>query len=182
VLRGGSTQPPLQGAAAANELGLTQQVPIRDVYVTAGRARTFRVGKVMVPVIHVPAWQLSLGRSGAGAAVRALEWLGPSHAGEALVRLKKTLPKEERQVLAAFRGALPFWMGQAITKEFVCVVEVAEDSFLLWITTLERRLSCTQRDWLPMFRERIPDAGYVDYSEVSKWFMVDRKEGSTLFL
>jgi hypothetical protein len=56
------------GAAAANELGLTTQVPVREVYLTSGRSRRLKLGAQVVELRHVPAWQLVLPGSPAGAA------------------------------------------------------------------------------------------------------------------
>lgn len=105
------------GANAANALGLTQQVPIREVYLTSGRTRKLKLGRSEVLVKHVPRWMLALGTGPAGAAVRALAWMGPTHAGESLATLRRTLPHNEWRALASARAALPSWMAQAIGKE-----------------------------------------------------------------
>ena len=42
------------GANAANALGLTQQVPIREVYLTSGRSRKLKLGRSEVTVKHAP--------------------------------------------------------------------------------------------------------------------------------
>ncbi|MFT3814462.1 MAG: DUF6088 family protein [Acidovorax sp.] len=105
------------GASAANTLGLTQQVPIREVYLTSGRTRKLKLGRSEVLVKHAPRWMLALGARPAGAAVRALAWIGPSHADESLAALHRTLPHAEWQALESARAALPGWMAQAIGKE-----------------------------------------------------------------
>ncbi|HRP21806.1 MAG TPA: DUF6088 family protein [Alicycliphilus sp.] len=105
------------GASAANALGLTQQVPIREVYLTSGRTRKLKLGRSEVLVKHVPRWMLALGVRPAGAAVRALAWIGPSHANESLATLHRTLPHAEWQALESARASLPGWMAQAIGKE-----------------------------------------------------------------
>ena len=105
------------GASAANALGLTQQVPIREVYLTSGRTRKLKLGRSEVLVKHAPRWMLALGARPAGAAVRALAWIGPSHAGESLTTLHRTLSHAEWQALASARASLPGWMAQAIGKE-----------------------------------------------------------------
>lgn len=102
------------GAAAANALGLTQQVPIREVYLTSGRTRKLKLGRSEITVKHAPRWMLALGSGEAGAAVRALAWMGPSHARESLVTLRRTLPPSEWRMLASARAALPSWMARAI--------------------------------------------------------------------
>lgn len=105
------------GANADNALGLTQQVPIREVYLTSGRTRKLKLGRSEVLVKHAPRWMLALGTRPAGAAVRALAWIGPTHAGQSLASLRRTLPRSEWQALASARATLPGWMAQAIGEE-----------------------------------------------------------------
>jgi hypothetical protein len=105
------------GANAANALGLTQQVPIREVYLTSGRTRKLKLGKSEVIVKHAPRWMLALGPGQAGAAVRALAWMGPAHVRESLAALRRSLPFSEWQTLTSSRAALPSWMARAIGEE-----------------------------------------------------------------
>jgi len=105
------------GANAANALGLTQQVPIREVYLTSGRSRKLRLGLYEVTVKHAPRWMLALGTGQAGAAVRALAWMGPPHVHESLATLRRTLPATEWQTLMSGRASLPSWMARAIGQE-----------------------------------------------------------------
>ncbi|HRP97482.1 MAG TPA: DUF6088 family protein [Rhodocyclaceae bacterium] len=105
------------GAIAANTLGLTQQVPVREVYLTSGRTRKLKLGRSEIVVKHVPRWMLALGTGPAGAAVRALAWLGPTHASRSLATLHRSLPPAEWQILASSRAALPSWMARAIGEE-----------------------------------------------------------------
>lgn len=107
------------GASAANALGLTQQVPIREVYLTSGRTRKLRLGRSEVLVKHAPRWMLALGARPAGAAVRALAWIGPAHAAQSLATLRRTLSRSEWSALTSARATLPGWMAQAIGKEAV---------------------------------------------------------------
>ena len=116
--RSGETVVP-HGAAAANALGLTQQVPIREVYVTSGRTQKLKLGRSEVLVRHAPRWMLALGSGRAGAAVRALAWMGPAHVQESLAALHLTLPTAEWRALASARAALPSWMARAIGEEAV---------------------------------------------------------------
>ena len=105
------------GASAANALGLTQQVPIREVYLTSGLTHKLKLGRSEVLVKHAPRWMLALGARPAGAAVRALSWIGPNHAHESLATLRHTLPSTEWQALTSARATLPGWMAQAIGEE-----------------------------------------------------------------
>ena len=107
------------GANAANALGLTQQVPIREVYLTSGRSRKLKLGRSEVTVRHAPRWMLALGSGQAGAAVRALAWMGPTHIRESLAALRRTLPPAEWRTLMSGRAALLLWMARAIGEEAV---------------------------------------------------------------
>ena len=111
--RGESVAP--HGAAAANELGLTTQVPVREVYLTSGRSRRLQLGAQVIELRHVPAWQLVLLGRPAGAAIRALAWLGPERASEALRTLQRKLPPTELQAVVAARAWLPTWMAQEVS-------------------------------------------------------------------
>ncbi len=105
------------GATAANALGLTRQVPIREVYLTSGRTRKLKLGRSEVLIKHVPRWMLSLGNGPTGAAVRALAWMGPAHVEKSLATLHSTLSPSEWRELAAARAALPSWIARAIGEE-----------------------------------------------------------------
>lgn len=104
------------GAAAANRLGLTHQVPTREVYLTSGRSRRLKVGAQMVELRHAPAWQLVLPGRDAGDVVRALAWLGPEKAGGAISQLQKTLRSRELKEVASARSHLPTWMAHEVSQ------------------------------------------------------------------
>ena len=104
------------GVAAANALGLTTQVPIRSVYLTSGRSRTMNFGKQVIELRHAPRWQLSLANRPAGEAVRALAWLGPEKAEEALKTLKRKMPAGAFGELVAVAPQLPTWLARSVGK------------------------------------------------------------------
>ncbi|KAA5601778.1 DUF6088 family protein [Blastochloris sulfoviridis] len=104
------------GAAAANTLGLTTQVPVRSVYLTSGRTRKMNLGKQVVELRHAPRWQLALANRPAGEAVRALAWLGPEKAEAALLALKRNLPQTTFNELVAAAPQLPTWLARSVGK------------------------------------------------------------------
>ena len=104
------------GAAAANELGLTTQVPVREVYLTAGPSRSLKLGNQVVELRHAPAWQLVLPGSPAGALVRALAWLGPEKAGQAIDTVGGRLSDREKAAVLELRRLLPTWMAQQVSR------------------------------------------------------------------
>lgn len=104
------------GAAAANSLGLTTQVPVRSVYLTSGRTRKMSLGKQIVELRHAPRWQLAMPHRPAGQAVRALAWLGPEKAEAALKTLKRKLPPAAFSELVAAAPQLPTWLARSVGK------------------------------------------------------------------
>ena len=103
----------VHGAAAANTLGLTTQVPTTPVFLTTGRSRKLKLGWQVVELRHTPAWQFSV-RGLAGEAVRALAHVGEKGGREAIERLRSRLPREERRALVAARPRLPAWMAEQV--------------------------------------------------------------------
>ena len=103
------------GAMAANQLGLTTQVPVREVYLTSGRSRSLKLGAQVIELRHVPEWQLVMPGRPAGAAIRALAWLGPKRVGAALRTIRKGLPQSELQAMVGLRGRLPTWMAEEVS-------------------------------------------------------------------
>lgn len=104
------------GAAAANVLGLTTQVPVRSVYLTSGRSRRMNFGKQVVELRHAPRWQLALAHRPAGEAVRALAWLGPEKAENALKTLKRDMPPSVFDELLAIVPQLPTWLARSVGR------------------------------------------------------------------
>ena len=104
------------GAAAANLLGLTTQVPTKVVYLTSGRSRRLTLGAQVVEMKHAPQWMLLPSHRAAGEAVRALAWMGERHAAEALATLKHKLPRSTVDELIALRPALPTWLSNSIGR------------------------------------------------------------------
>ncbi len=104
------------GAAAANRLGLTAQVPARLVYLTSGRSRKMRLGKQIIELRHAPRWQFALAQRPGGEAIRALAWLGPDRAETALQTLKRKLAPAAFNELVAAAPQLPTWLARSVGK------------------------------------------------------------------
>ena len=104
------------GATEANALGLTTQVPTREVFLTSGATRKLRLGNRTVELKHGSRWQLALGKRPAGKAIRALSWLGPEQALPALKILSTKLSPEEWAAMRAARAALPSWLARAVSQ------------------------------------------------------------------
>jgi hypothetical protein len=103
------------GAAAANTLGLTTQVPVRSVYLTSGRSRRLAFGAQTVELQHAPHWQLALASRPAGEVIRALAWLGRQRGATVAARLARTLSPETVEELSNARSRLPTWMAEQVS-------------------------------------------------------------------
>lgn len=103
------------GAAAANALGLTTQVPVRQVFLTSGRSRQLKLGSQTVELHHAPSWQLLYPGQAAGDVIRSLAWAGPSGSEAALGRLKRKVPASELLAVANARARLPTWLASQVS-------------------------------------------------------------------
>ena len=112
VQRGETIVP--SGAAAANALGLTTQVPVKSVYLTSGRSRVLNLGQQAVELRHAPRWQLTLGNKTSGQVVRALAWLGPDEAPKALQILRSTLAETAKTELVSAAPQFPTWLARLV--------------------------------------------------------------------
>ncbi len=104
------------GAAAANMLGLTTQVPARAVYLTSGRSRRLALGAQTIELQHAPRWQLALAGRPAGDVIRALAWLGPRRGATLAPQIGGALSARSLQELSAARGRLPTWMAEQVSQ------------------------------------------------------------------
>lgn len=112
--RRGETVVP-HGATEANSLGLTTQIPVREIFLTSGRTRNLSLGGREVELRHAPGWQLLMAHRVAGAAVRALSWAGPGRAREVVIALKTRLSSSDVRELLAARSRLPTWMAREVS-------------------------------------------------------------------
>lgn len=103
------------GAAAANALGLTTQVPVRQVFLTSGRSRKLKLGSQTVELRHAPPWQLLYPGQAAGEVIRSLAWVGPTGSSRALRQLERKLPASELRAVANARARLPTWLASQVS-------------------------------------------------------------------
>ena len=104
------------GAAEANSLGLTTQVPTREVYLTSGPSRRLKLGHREIELKHGNRWQMLLGKRPAGQAIRALIWFGPEQAPKILEVLRSKLSSQEWEAMRQARARLPSWMAKAVSE------------------------------------------------------------------
>jgi hypothetical protein len=115
--REGAQQLVSSGAAAANALGLTTQVPAQQTFLARTRSqKRYVFGKQEVTVRQAAAWNFLLCDRPAGQAIRALGWLGPDQAGAALPRLRTVLLPEEWEALLSVSAELPLWLATLLNN------------------------------------------------------------------
>lgn len=104
------------GARAANNLGLTTQVPMEEVFLTTGKERTLSIGRRKVFLKHAPAWQTVMPNSKAGEAIRAIAHMGPKHAATYAKAVRSKLAPNEWKQVSKMKPNVPAWMVRAINE------------------------------------------------------------------
>lgn len=104
------------GATSANALALTTQMPVQMVFWTSGRSRELNLGKLVLHLSHVPAWQLALAKEPAGEIVRALAWAGPERVHAVLKQIEEKIPRSELLKVALEIPLFPGWLASALIR------------------------------------------------------------------
>jgi hypothetical protein len=121
----GAQQLVSSGAAAANALGLTTQMPVEQTFLARSRSqKRYVFGRQQVTIRPAAAWNFLLADRLAGQAIRALTWLGPDQASAALPTLRSTLPPEEWRALLSVRAELPLWLAELLSEPAPIPLEV----------------------------------------------------------
>ena len=96
-------------------LGLSDQVPVRTLFLTDGRSRTVRIGRRQIVLKQTTARQMATGGRVSGTVIQALRWLGQRHVGEmTVVKLRRRLSDSDKdQLLKDIRHA-PAWVAKVI--------------------------------------------------------------------
>lgn len=110
------------GAYAANRLGLSEQVPMRLVFLTDGPSRRVMVGKQEIRLKRTTLRNMATAGTTAGLIIQALKYLGRRQVDEStLQRIRERLTDEERERLLPQVPYAPAWIGailrQLATKE-----------------------------------------------------------------
>lgn len=115
VQTGGKLAP--SGAAAANQLGLSTQVPARASYATSGRTRIGKAAGRSLTLRHSRAPVLDQASDTANAVVQALAQLGRKQVdADVIQRLAARVDDADMKQLLQARPAMPGWMGDVILK------------------------------------------------------------------
>jgi Family of unknown function (DUF6088) len=114
------------GAAAANRLGLSTQVPAKPVYLTDGRSRQVRIGGMVFQIRHAAPKELSTASRTSAMVFQALRHLGQAAVDEQVIaRLRRALSADQRQELLRDSRYTTDWIAAVVrqiaadTKELV---------------------------------------------------------------
>jgi hypothetical protein len=115
-IQAGDTLAP-SGAAAANSLGLSTQVPARASYAINGRSRTKRAAGRSVTLRHSRAPVLEGVPDDANAVVQALAYLGKNEVdADVIQRFARRIDDKDMKALLQARSHLSGWMGDVVLK------------------------------------------------------------------
>lgn len=105
------------GAHAANLLGLSEQVPVRMVFLTDGRGRTVSVGRRKIVLRRTPPRQMATAGRKSGTIIQALRWLGSRSVDETVMsRLRRQLAPHELKQLARDARYAPAWIADIMRR------------------------------------------------------------------
>jgi hypothetical protein len=106
---GWAVQP--SGAAAANALGISTQVPARVVLRTDGPSRTIDAGGWKIELKHTAPRFFLRGRQHSGQVMQALRWMGRDGVTqESIDHLRKILPPSAKKELRSDLTRAPLWL------------------------------------------------------------------------
>lgn len=105
------------GAAAANNLGISTQVPAKSSYATTGRTRTKRAGGRSLTLKHSRAPVLDNAPGAANSVLQALAHLGKDNVDDDKIRhFASRLDDRTMKRLVQARPDMPGWMGDVVLK------------------------------------------------------------------
>ncbi len=103
------------GAYAANLLGLSNQIPMKIVFLTDGPARKLQVGKLLISLKRTTPRNMATAGKISGTVIQALRWLGQHNVDDhAIAMLRERLNSDERAKLLKDIHYAPVWISQII--------------------------------------------------------------------
>lgn len=110
------SQVQVAGARAANELGLSTQVPAKSTYLTNGPSRRVVLGKRVVDLRHASPKHLIAPGSAAGTVVQALRHVGVFRAADVEQVAARHLSAKDKKTLASTAVQAPAWMRPTLVS------------------------------------------------------------------
>ena len=102
------------GAYAANLLGLSDQVPAKAVYLTDGRSKRIRLGKLDIALRQTSPRSMATEGTISGLVNQALRYLGRTHVTDDTV--DRRLSPDDRKQLSKDVAYAPAWVGDIMRR------------------------------------------------------------------
>lgn len=100
------------GAYAANLLGLSEQVPMKIVFLTDGPARRVQLGRQVIILKHTTPRAMATAGRVSGLLIQALRYLGQKHLDDSTVaQLRKRLSEDDKKQLLNDIRYAPAWIA-----------------------------------------------------------------------
>jgi len=108
----------LDGANALHKLGLTNQIPMKQVYLTDKQINTISIGKVAIEFRKVSPKKLSGSNNRAGVYLSAIEYLGKNEATQESMKMKvaNILNKDIAEELQAASVNRSAWVREVVDE------------------------------------------------------------------
>ena len=100
------------GAYAANRLGLSDQVPMKVLFLTDGRPRRVRIGRLQITIRRTTPRNMATAGRTSGLVIQALRYLGRRHVDDRVLAILRgrLSAMDKRQLLKDLRFA-PVWIA-----------------------------------------------------------------------
>lgn len=105
------------GAVATNRLGLSTQVPAKPVYLTDGRSRQVKVGKMLIDIRHTPPKELPIGSKSSAMVFQALRYLGQQSINDQVIKnIRRSLSDEQLTALVNDAQYTTDWIAAVVRR------------------------------------------------------------------
>jgi hypothetical protein len=105
------------GAYAANLLGLSEQVPMKIVFLTDGPARRVQLGRQVIILKHTTPRAMATAGRVSGLLIQALRYLGQKHLDDStVVQLRKRLSDDDKKQLLNDIRYAPAWIAAIMRR------------------------------------------------------------------
>ena len=105
------------GAYAANLLGISEQVPMKIVFLTDGRARKVQVGRQQIILRHTTPRNMATADRTSGLVIQALRFTGKRYVTDDVVRrLSNRLDDDSRKQMLADAKYAPAWIAAIMRR------------------------------------------------------------------
>lgn len=106
------------GAQTANALGLSDQVPVREVYsANVRRRRSIKIGKYSILLKPASTRTMATAGTVSGDVIQALRWIGRRNVdADTIVRLRRTLRDPAKAQLLKDRRYAPAWVADVLRQ------------------------------------------------------------------